>query len=75
MEFGWFEVSLDVKDIGVTREFYEKLGFVRVPLFTQVSAEADSGPPIVFETDRLLIALHAKLDRVQVDGLEGALAL
>jgi len=27
MELGWFEVSLDVKDIGVTRNFYEKLGF------------------------------------------------
>jgi len=27
MEFGWFEVSLDVKDIDRTRGFYEKLGF------------------------------------------------
>ena len=27
MEFGWFELSLDVKDIRVTRDFYEKLGF------------------------------------------------
>ena len=27
MELGWFELSLDVKDIDVTREFYEKLGF------------------------------------------------
>jgi len=27
MEFGWFEVSFDVKDIDRTRAFYEKLGF------------------------------------------------
>ena len=27
MELGWFEVSLDVKDIDRTRDFYEKLGF------------------------------------------------
>ena len=27
MELGWFEVSLDVKDIGRTRSFYEALGF------------------------------------------------
>jgi catechol 2,3-dioxygenase-like lactoylglutathione lyase family enzyme len=27
MEFGWFEVSLDVKDIDRTRDFYETLGF------------------------------------------------
>jgi len=27
MEFGWFELSLDVKDIDRTRDFYERLGF------------------------------------------------
>jgi extradiol dioxygenase family protein len=27
MNLGWFELSLDVKDIDRTREFYEKLGF------------------------------------------------
>ncbi len=27
MELGWFEVSLDVKDIVRTRSFYETLGF------------------------------------------------
>lgn len=27
MEFGWFEVSLHVKDIDRTRRFYETLGF------------------------------------------------
>jgi catechol 2,3-dioxygenase-like lactoylglutathione lyase family enzyme len=27
MDLGWFELSLDVKDIVRTKEFYEKLGF------------------------------------------------
>jgi predicted phage baseplate assembly protein len=41
--------------------------YVIVPLRTQVSAEAtDGGSPIVFETDRALIALTAKLSAVQV---------
>lgn len=30
MELGAFSVSLSVKDIGASREFYEKLGFVPV---------------------------------------------
>jgi catechol 2,3-dioxygenase-like lactoylglutathione lyase family enzyme len=27
VELGWFELSLDVKDVDRTRDFYEKLGF------------------------------------------------
>src|SRR5215472_17320009 len=27
MNLGWLETSFDVADVGVTREFYEKLGF------------------------------------------------
>lgn len=44
--------------------------FVIVPLRTQVSAEPpDGGPPVVFETDRALVALTAKLASVvAVDG-------
>lgn len=30
MDFGWFEVSLNVKDIAASVAFYEKLGFVAV---------------------------------------------
>lgn len=40
---------------------------VSVPPRTQVSAEADDGPPIVFETERPLTALTARLLSVQVD--------
>jgi len=32
MELGWFELSLDVKDIDRTRSFYEALGFEVVSL-------------------------------------------
>jgi predicted enzyme related to lactoylglutathione lyase len=30
MELGWFEISLDVKDIETSVAFYEKVGFKRV---------------------------------------------
>ncbi|MFC4158640.1 putative baseplate assembly protein [Chitinimonas lacunae] len=41
---------------------------VIVPLHTQVSAEApDGGPAVIFETERALVALAARLDAVQVD--------
>src|SRR5262245_20674954 len=44
----------------VTEGFLES--YVIVPQRTQLSAEAvDGGPPIVFETDRSLIAIKAKL--------------
>lgn len=36
-----------------------------VRLRTQVSGEGESGPPVVFETERALIALTARLDGVQ----------
>jgi predicted phage baseplate assembly protein len=38
---------------------------VSVPRRTQVSAEAEAGPPIVFETDRPLIAVACRLASVQ----------
>jgi predicted phage baseplate assembly protein len=49
---------------------------VIVPLRAQVSAEAtDGGPPVVFETDRALVALRARLIDVLVhDGYSAALA-
>ncbi len=40
--------------------------YVIVPLRTQISAESpDGGPPLIFETDRALVALKASLDAVQ----------
>jgi predicted phage baseplate assembly protein len=41
--------------------------YVIVPLRTQVSAEGVGGaPPTIFETERALVALRARLDKVQV---------
>ncbi len=51
MEFGWFEVSLDVKDIDRTRRFYEKLGF-------EVLGEAAEGRVVTLQKADCRISLY-----------------
>ena len=53
MELGWFEVSLDVKDIGQTRDFYEKLGF-------EVVGTAFEGRVIVLQKADCRICLYER---------------
>jgi len=51
MELGWFEVSLDVKDIDRTRGFYEKLGF-------EVVGEAAEGRVVTLQKADCRICLY-----------------
>jgi len=51
MELGWFEVSLDVKDIARTRDFYEKLGF-------EVVGTAVEGRVVVLQKAECRICLY-----------------
>ncbi len=51
MEFGWFEVSLDVKDIDRTRDFYERLGF-------EVLGEAAEGRVVTLQKADCRISLY-----------------
>jgi lactoylglutathione lyase len=51
MELGWFEVSLDVKDIARTRDFYEKLGF-------EVVGEAVEGRVVILQKADCRICLY-----------------
>ena len=51
MELGWFEVSLDVKDMGRTRAFYETLGF-------EVVGEAAEGRVVTLQKADCRISLY-----------------
>jgi len=51
MDLGWLEVSFDVKDVGRTVGFYEKLGF-------QVVSTADKGMSAVLQGGNCRLALY-----------------
>jgi len=51
MELGWFELSLDVKDIARTRDFYRKLGF-------DVAGTAAEGRVVVMQKADCRICLY-----------------